>query len=176
MPEYTPCTWRGYSVGSIDAAWPSTKPECASAPHARYSPSATSRSPRSRCKRDSPTRVISPAHSRPRSAARPAHFGVWSSPRFGLFKKATRRRRTFGPVSTSFLEFQLERWMSIWEPRIRVNLCDSGVAPISMHELLALSNGSLDDLSTLRLAYGTHNGSYALREAIAAQYAGTTAD
>jgi aspartate/methionine/tyrosine aminotransferase len=79
-------------------------------------------------------------------------------------------------VSTSFLEFQLERWMSIWEPRIRVNLCDSGVAPISMHELLALSNGSLDDLSTLRLAYGTHNGSYALREAIAAQYAGATAD
>jgi aspartate/methionine/tyrosine aminotransferase len=79
-------------------------------------------------------------------------------------------------VSTSFLEFQLERWMSVWEPRVQINLCDSGVAPVSVGELLALSNGSLEDLSTLRLAYGTHNGSLALREAIASQYSGATSD
>jgi len=66
--------------------------------------------------------------------------------------------------------------MSAWEPRVRTNLCDSGVAPVTAQELLALSGGDLNDLASIPLAYGVHNGSDALRDAIACLYPGATAD
>jgi aspartate/methionine/tyrosine aminotransferase len=79
-------------------------------------------------------------------------------------------------VTTPFVQFELERWMSVWEPRVQTNLCDSGVAPVSAQELLKLSGGDLKDLGAIPLTYGIHNGSEPLREAIARLYRGATVE
>src|SRR2546430_14459898 len=39
-----------------------------------------------------------------------------------------------GPVR--FVPFELERWQSTWEHRVRFNLSESGVHPLSIQELL----------------------------------------
>jgi hypothetical protein len=72
----------------------------------------------------------------------------------------------------TFHPFEMERWQSTWENRVRYNLSESGVHPVSVRELLALANASLDDV---RLGYGQSNGSDTLRERIAALYAGASA-
>lgn len=68
--------------------------------------------------------------------------------------------------------FEMERWQSLWENRVRHNLSESGVAPLSLEELLKLTG---HDPSSTRLGYGHTEGSPGLRERIAALYPGATA-
>lgn len=76
----------------------------------------------------------------------------------------------------TFFTFELERWQSTWENRVRVNLSESGVHPLSIAELLALGGGSADDLLALRMVYSQSDGTDELRAAIAALYPGATGD
>ncbi len=75
-----------------------------------------------------------------------------------------------------FITFDLERWQSTWENRVRYNLSESGVHPPSVRELLALAESTADPLLDVRLGYSQSNGTDALRERIAALYPGTTPD
>jgi aspartate/methionine/tyrosine aminotransferase len=74
----------------------------------------------------------------------------------------------------SFHPFIMERWQSTWENRVRFNLSESGVHPMSAADLLALAGGHapLD----LPLGYPQSNGTDPLRAAIAALYPGATSD
>jgi len=76
----------------------------------------------------------------------------------------------------SFVPFELERWQSAWENRVKINLSESGVHPLSIDELLALSGGDTRALGRLPLGYSQSNGTDELRAAIAALYPGATAD
>jgi hypothetical protein len=71
-----------------------------------------------------------------------------------------------------FVTFDLERWQSTWENRVRFNLSESGVHPLSVRELLALAGSSADPLLDVRLGYSQSNGTDALRDRIAALYPG----
>lgn len=75
-----------------------------------------------------------------------------------------------------FVPFELERWQSVWEHRVRFNLSESGVHPLSLRELLELSDTDVAALENLRLGYSQSNGSDELRATIAAMYPGATAD
>ena len=70
--------------------------------------------------------------------------------------------------------FELERVQSLWENRVDYNLTESGVHPYTLNELLGAEQAAA--LADVRLGYGQTNGSIALREAIAAQYPGASAD
>lgn len=70
--------------------------------------------------------------------------------------------------------FQMERWQSTFEHRVKYNLSESGVHPMTVRELEALAGSSLD-LEDIRLGYGQSNGSDALRKRIAQQYKGASA-
>src|SRR5260370_6499230 len=69
-----------------------------------------------------------------------------------------------------FVEFALERWQSPWENRVRYNLSESGVHPLSIGELLELAGSSADKLLQVRLGYSQSNGTDLLRTRIAALY------
>ncbi len=73
-----------------------------------------------------------------------------------------------------FRPFEMERWQSTYEHRVRFNLSESGVHPLSLGELLSLAE--LDGLDDVRLGYGQSNGSDELRAAIAALHPGATGD
>jgi aspartate/methionine/tyrosine aminotransferase len=75
-----------------------------------------------------------------------------------------------------FYPFELERWQSTWENRVRFNLSESGVHPLSVRELLELAGASADPLLDVRLGYSQSNGTDLLRERIAALYPGASAD
>jgi aspartate/methionine/tyrosine aminotransferase len=75
-----------------------------------------------------------------------------------------------------FTPFNLERWQSTWENRVRFNLSESGVQPLSVHELLELARANSASLLDVRLGYGQANGTDLLRSRIAALYAGATPD
>jgi aspartate/methionine/tyrosine aminotransferase len=85
-------------------------------------------------------------------------------------------RHRFGIMTTAFRELALERWVSAWEARVRVNLCDSGVAPVTLRELLSLSGGDPEEIASLSLGSPERSGSRGLREAIAGLYPGATVD
>jgi len=74
----------------------------------------------------------------------------------------------------SFEPFAMERWQSTWENRVRYNISESGVHPLSVAELLALSGGSLEEIGAARLGYPQSNGTEPLRSTIAALYRGAT--
>jgi aspartate/methionine/tyrosine aminotransferase len=76
----------------------------------------------------------------------------------------------------SFVPFELERWQSVWEHRVRFNLSESGVHPLSLRELLEITGTDVTALEDLRLGYSQSNGSDELRATIAAMYPGATAD
>lgn len=69
--------------------------------------------------------------------------------------------------------FVMERWQSTYEHRVRFNLSESGVHPLSVTELLLLGGVQPDTLD-VRLGYGQSNGSDELRELIADLYLGAT--
>jgi aspartate/methionine/tyrosine aminotransferase len=71
-----------------------------------------------------------------------------------------------------FIPFQLERWQSQWEHRVKYNLSESGVAPYSTSELLALDNQDSSDFLGMKLGYAQGNGSDELRDGIAHLYNG----
>ncbi len=76
----------------------------------------------------------------------------------------------------TFVPFELERWQSAWENRVKINLSESGVHPLTISELLALSGGDPAALGRIPLGYSQSNGTDALRAAIAALYPGATTD
>lgn len=75
---------------------------------------------------------------------------------------------------TPFVPFEMERWQSTYEHRVRFNLSESGVHPLSTRELLAMAGEEGEtvagELWDLRHGYGQSNGSDLLRERIAALY------
>lgn len=73
-----------------------------------------------------------------------------------------------------FVPFDLERWQSTWENRVRFNLSESGVHPLSVRELIELAGASADPLLDVRLGYSQSNGTDALRARIAALYPGAS--
>jgi aspartate/methionine/tyrosine aminotransferase len=75
-----------------------------------------------------------------------------------------------------FIPFELERWQSTWENRVRYNLSESGVHPLSIQELLALAGASVEPLLDVRLCYSQSNGTDVLRGRIAALYPGSSPD
>ena len=77
---------------------------------------------------------------------------------------------------TKFIPFELERWQSTWENRVRFNLSESGVHPLSIQELLGLAGASAMPLLDVRLGYSQSNGTDVLRERIAALYPGASPD
>ncbi len=66
----------------------------------------------------------------------------------------------------------MERWQSTYEHRVRFNLSESGVHPMSVSELTELVGMPVEELLSVRLGYGQSNGSDSLRERIAALYQG----
>jgi len=75
-----------------------------------------------------------------------------------------------------FVPFELERWQSTWENRVRFNLSESGVHPLSIQELLGLAGASALPLLEVRLGYSQSNGTDLLRSRIAALYPGVSPD
>jgi aspartate/methionine/tyrosine aminotransferase len=75
-----------------------------------------------------------------------------------------------------FVPFDLERWQSTWENRVRYNLSESGVHPLSIQELLGLAGASAQPLLEVRLCYSQSNGTDLLRSRIAALYPGSSPD
>jgi aspartate/methionine/tyrosine aminotransferase len=75
-----------------------------------------------------------------------------------------------------FEPFAMERWQSTWENRVRYNLSESGVHPLSVGELLSLAGLTPDAVAASRLGYPQSNGSEALRSAIATLYPDATPD
>jgi len=75
-----------------------------------------------------------------------------------------------------FEPFAMERWQSTWENRVRYNLSESGVHPLSGAELLALAERTPEDALASRLGYPQSSGTEPLRAAIAALYPGATPD
>ncbi|MEX0980335.1 MAG: aminotransferase class I/II-fold pyridoxal phosphate-dependent enzyme, partial [Gemmatimonadota bacterium] len=85
-----------------------------------------------------------------------------------------------------YTPFEMERWQSTHEHRVRYNLSESGVHPLTAGELLTLAaldgdggtgmdgRGAEAALTALRLGYGQSNGSDELRARIAALYPDAT--
>jgi aspartate/methionine/tyrosine aminotransferase len=71
--------------------------------------------------------------------------------------------------------FELERFQSEWEHRVRYNLSESGVHPLSLRQLLGTTE-ALDAVLDAPLVYTQTNGTPELRTAVAALYPGATAD
>lgn len=71
--------------------------------------------------------------------------------------------------------FEMERWQSVWENRVELNVSESGVDPMTLGELLGGDAVTEKFLST-RLGYPQTNGTEELRSKIAALYPGAHAD
>ena len=69
--------------------------------------------------------------------------------------------------------FTLERWQSVWENQVELNLSESGVHPLRLDEVLDAAG--LSDLAAAPLGYPQTNGTPGLRATIAALYPGATA-
>lgn len=72
-----------------------------------------------------------------------------------------------------FQPFAMERWQSTYENRVRYNLSESGVHPLTVRELLDLAGESIGETP---IGYGQSNGSDALRQTIADLYDDARAD
>lgn len=70
--------------------------------------------------------------------------------------------------------FKMERMQSTWENVVDYNLSESGVHPLSLHELV--SREELEDITAQRLGYSQTNGTPELREQIARLYPGISID
>jgi aspartate/methionine/tyrosine aminotransferase len=67
--------------------------------------------------------------------------------------------------------FELERWQSIWENKVELNISESGVEPLTVHELVE-DPDALERILNQRLGYPQTNGSEELRARIAEMYPG----
>jgi aspartate/methionine/tyrosine aminotransferase len=70
--------------------------------------------------------------------------------------------------------FELERWQSVWENRVELNIAESGVEPLNVRELVE-DPADLERVLNTRLGYPQTNGSEELRARIAALYPGARA-
>ncbi len=73
------------------------------------------------------------------------------------------------------IKFEMERLQSTWENRVRFNLSESSVHPMSVRELIP-DPGFLERLLDAPLIYNQSNGTDELRAAIATMYPGATLD
>ena len=73
-----------------------------------------------------------------------------------------------------FVPFEVERWQAVWENRVRFTLAESGVHPLSVDELLEITDTDPAVMGSQRLVYSQSNGTDELRAAIASLYPGTT--
>ncbi len=73
------------------------------------------------------------------------------------------------------IAFEMERLQSTWENRVRFNLSESSVHPMSVRELVP-DQGFLMQLLDAPLIYNQSNGTDELRATIATQYPGATLD
>jgi hypothetical protein len=71
--------------------------------------------------------------------------------------------------------FELERWQSVWEHKVELNIAESGVLPMAAVEL-ADDPRDLDRILALPLGYPQTNGSEELRARIASLYPGAGPD
>ena len=71
--------------------------------------------------------------------------------------------------------FEMERLQSTWENRVRFNLSESSVFPMSVRQLVG-EEPLLEELLDMPLIYNQSNGTDELRDAIAALYPGATLD
>lgn len=77
--------------------------------------------------------------------------------------------------------FELERWMTTWELDVDCDIAESGIAPLSLDDLLDFGNDAdrstvLAELTALPLGYSEARGTAALRQAIVATYRDVDAD
>lgn len=70
--------------------------------------------------------------------------------------------------------FTLERWQSVWENQVGINLSESGVHPLTVEELV-LDKEELSRVLRQPLGYPQTNGSELLRSRVAALYPGASA-
>ena len=70
--------------------------------------------------------------------------------------------------------FAMERWQSVWENRVELNISESGVQPLTLEELAGDAD-TLAALSQTALGYPQTNGSEATRAGVARLYLGATA-
>ncbi len=70
--------------------------------------------------------------------------------------------------------FELERWQSVWENQVELNIAESGVLPMAAAQL-ADGPGELESILALPLGYPQTNGRMELRERIASLYPGAGA-
>lgn len=78
-------------------------------------------------------------------------------------------------MGKGFIQFELERLMSIWENQVDFNLSESGVHPLTIKELVQES-ALVEELLSTPLGYPQSNGLIELRQAIARLYAGASED
>src|SRR5580700_11671833 len=71
--------------------------------------------------------------------------------------------------------FELERWQSVWENKVQLNISESGVHPLTTAELVP-DPEQLRRILDVQLLYPQTNGSEVLRSLIASMYPGATAD
>ncbi len=76
----------------------------------------------------------------------------------------------------TFVPFEMERWQSIHEHAVDLNLSESGVHPLTLAELVELADIERGALDGLLLEYVQSNGGQLLRERIAAIYPGAAAE
>lgn len=77
--------------------------------------------------------------------------------------------------------FLLERWMTRHETHVKFDIAESGILPLSTQDLLNFEpddrrEATLRELLDLPLGYSEARGTEALREALAATYAGVSAE
>jgi aspartate/methionine/tyrosine aminotransferase len=75
--------------------------------------------------------------------------------------------------------FGLERWMTTWELDVECDIAESGILPLTLDDLLALSpapDALTRDLHHTPLGYSEARGTLALRQALAGTYANVHPD
>ena len=72
-------------------------------------------------------------------------------------------------------QFEMERMQSTWENVVEMDLSESGVRPVTLHELAEMGL-DIDGILATPLGYSQSNGTIPLRETLAAQYPGATPD
>jgi hypothetical protein len=72
-------------------------------------------------------------------------------------------------------KFEMERMQSTWENVVEMDLSESGVRPVSLAEMAEMGL-DIDAILATPLSYSQSNGTIPLRETLARQYPGATAD
>ena len=79
-------------------------------------------------------------------------------------------------MKKDFYPFMLERDMSVWENKVKYNLSESGVHPMTITDLSEGNNEFVEQILTSELNYAQANGIPELRDNIAALYPGASRD